>query len=131
MKLNRLIAVSIVGFSLLTTSTSAFACDHESGSSWSFFGWCHHDNHDNDHNHDCDHDKDKGGKDCPATAAAPPPEPTSSAYDRSKGIALNSLDTQCSSEPHDDPLRRVILFAPNRLPLNLLSFRPLSVVEGG
>ncbi len=29
MKLNRLIAVSIVGFSLLTTSTSAFACDHD------------------------------------------------------------------------------------------------------
>jgi hypothetical protein len=78
MKLNRLIAVSIVGFSLLTTSTSAFACDHESGSSWSFFGWCHHDN---DHNHDCDHDKDKGGKDCPGHGGGsshqdPPPPPT-------------------------------------------------------
>jgi hypothetical protein len=58
MKLNRLIAVSIVGFSLLTTSSSAFACDHEGGGSPSYFGWCHRD-------HDCDHDKDKGGHDCP------------------------------------------------------------------
>ncbi|WP_433968074.1 hypothetical protein [Tunturiibacter gelidiferens] len=58
MKLNRLIAVSIVGFSLLTTSSSAFACDHDhdSGSSWSWFGWCHH-----DHDHDHDHEHDGGG----------------------------------------------------------------------
>jgi hypothetical protein len=80
MKLNRLIAVSIVGFSLFTTSTSAFACDHESGGgSSSWFGWCHHDN---DHNHDCDHDKNKGGgQDCPghgggSSTQNPPPPPT-------------------------------------------------------
>ena len=54
MKLNRLIAASIVGFSMLSASTSAFACDHDhdsGGSSWSWFGWCHH-----------DHDHDGGGK---------------------------------------------------------------------
>jgi hypothetical protein len=63
MKLNRLIAVSIVGFSLITTSTSAFACEHESHS-WSFFGWCSHDDKDKDHK-DCDHDRNSGGgRDC-------------------------------------------------------------------
>jgi hypothetical protein len=62
MKLNRLIAVSIVGFSLLTTTTSAFACDHDSHS-WSFFGWCSHDDKDKDHK-DCDHDRNSGGHDC-------------------------------------------------------------------
>jgi len=63
MKLNRLIAVSIVGFSLITTSTSAFACDHEKDShSWSFFGWCTHDDKDKDK--DCDHHHHDGGGDC-------------------------------------------------------------------
>ena len=81
MKLNRLIAVSIVGFSLLTTSTSAFACEHDSHS-WSFFGICshafsHHD-HDCDHNgnggggnnnggHDCERGKGRGDGNCPVT----------------------------------------------------------------
>jgi uncharacterized membrane protein YgcG len=77
MKLNRLIAASIVGISLLTTSTSAFACEHESHS-WSWFGWCSHtdkdrekdkdcDHHDRDHDrdrdrgHDCDHGGSTGG----------------------------------------------------------------------
>lgn len=62
MKLNRLIAVSIVGFSLLTTSSSAFACDHDSGSSGSWFGWCHHDH---DHDHDGGGDKGGNGGNCP------------------------------------------------------------------
>jgi uncharacterized membrane protein YgcG len=61
MKLNRLIAASIVGFSLLTTSTSAFACEHDSHS-WSFFGICSHsfNHHDND-DHDRDHNRDHNG----------------------------------------------------------------------
>ena len=62
MKLNRLFAASIVAISLLTTSTSAFACDHDSHS-WSFFGWCNHDDKDKDCDHkdkDCDHDRNKG-----------------------------------------------------------------------
>lgn len=63
MKLNRLIAVSIVGFSLLTTSTSAFACEHDSHS-WSWFGFCNHTDKDKDKDKDCDHDHNKGGHDC-------------------------------------------------------------------
>jgi len=60
MKLNRLIAASIVGISLLAPSTSAFACDHDSHSSWSWFGFCNH----TDHDRDCDHDRNSGGHDC-------------------------------------------------------------------
>jgi hypothetical protein len=66
MKLNRLIAVTIVGISLLTTSTSAFASEHNS---WSWFGLCSHTDRekekDCDHNrdHERDHDRD-GGHDC-------------------------------------------------------------------
>jgi uncharacterized membrane protein YgcG len=71
MKLNRLIVATVVGISLLAPSTSAFACEHDSHS-WSFFGWCNHDekdkdkdcdhkdrdcdHHDRDRGHDCDHD---------------------------------------------------------------------------
>jgi len=57
MKLNRLIAASVVGFSLLTTSTSAFACEHESHS-WSWFGWCNHSDKDKDNDKDPDHERD-------------------------------------------------------------------------
>ena len=60
MKLNRLIAASIVGISLLAPSTSAFACDHDGHSSWSWFGLCNH----TDHDRDCDHDRNSGGQDC-------------------------------------------------------------------
>jgi hypothetical protein len=66
MKLNRLIAVTIVGISLLTTSTSAFASEHNS---WSWFGLCSHTDRekekDCDHNrdHERDHDRD-AGHDC-------------------------------------------------------------------
>ena len=63
MKLNRLLAVSIVGMSLLTTSTSAFACEHDSHS-WSFFGFCNHTDKDKDKDRDCDHDRNKGGHEC-------------------------------------------------------------------
>ena len=59
MKLNRLIAASIVGVSLLATSTPAFACDHDSHS-WSRFGFCNHTDHDKDKDKDCDHDRNKG-----------------------------------------------------------------------
>jgi hypothetical protein len=62
MKLNRLIAVSVVGISLLSTSSSAFACEHDSHS-WSFFGWCSHTDKDKDCDHkdrDCDHDRNRG-----------------------------------------------------------------------
>jgi uncharacterized membrane protein YgcG len=65
MKLTRLIAASIVGISLLAPATSAFACDHDSHS-WSWFGWCSHDDKDKDCDHkdkDCDHNKN-GGHDC-------------------------------------------------------------------
>jgi hypothetical protein len=66
MKLNRLIAVTIVGISLLATSTSAFASEHNS---WSWFGLCSHTDrekekdcgHNRDHERDHDHD---GGHDC-------------------------------------------------------------------
>jgi uncharacterized membrane protein YgcG len=66
MKLNRLIAASVVGFSLLTASTSAFACDHDSGRSWSFFGFCNHNDRDKDKDRDkdCNHDRNNGGHDC-------------------------------------------------------------------
>jgi uncharacterized membrane protein YgcG len=60
MKLNRLIAASVVGFSLLTTSTSAFACEHDSHS-WSFFGICSHSFNHHDGDHDRDHDRDHNG----------------------------------------------------------------------
>jgi hypothetical protein len=64
MKLNRLIAASIVGISLLAPSTSAFACEHDSHS-WSFFGWCSHSDKDKDCDHkDCDHGGNNGGHDC-------------------------------------------------------------------
>ena len=64
MKLNRLIAASIVGISLLAPSTSAFACEHDSHS-WSFFGWCSHSDKDKDCDHkDCDHGGNSGGHDC-------------------------------------------------------------------
>jgi hypothetical protein len=59
MKLNRLIAATVVGISLLAPSTSAFACEHESHS-WSWFGWCNHSDTDKEHDRDCDHDRDKG-----------------------------------------------------------------------
>src|ERR1700677_1668866 len=68
MKLNRLIAVSIVGFSMLSASTSAFACDHDhdsGGSSWSWFGCCHHDN-----GHDGASDKGGSGRNCPGQGGA-------------------------------------------------------------
>jgi uncharacterized membrane protein YgcG len=70
MKLNRLIAVSIVAISLLTTSTSAFASEHNS---WSWFGLCSHTDRekdkdcDHERNHERDHDRDHdhdGGHDC-------------------------------------------------------------------
>ena len=64
MKLNRLIAASIVGISLLAPSTSAFACDHDGHSSWSWFGFCNHTDHDKDKDKDCDHDRNNGGHDC-------------------------------------------------------------------
>jgi hypothetical protein len=66
MKLNRLIAASIVGISLLTTSTSAFACEHDSHS-WSWFGFCNHsdkdkdNDKDNDKGHDCNHGGSSSG----------------------------------------------------------------------
>src|SRR5271156_880017 len=66
MKLNRLIAASVVGISLLTTSTSAFACEHDSHS-WSWFGFCNHSDKDkdndknNDKGHDCSHGGSSGG----------------------------------------------------------------------
>jgi hypothetical protein len=64
MKLNRLIAASIVGISLLAPSTSAFACEHDSHS-WSFFGWCSHSDKDKDCDHkDCDNGGNSGGHDC-------------------------------------------------------------------
>jgi hypothetical protein len=82
MKLNRLIAVSIVGCSLLTTSTSAFACEHDSHS-WSFFGWCSHNDRekDKDCDHDRGHDRDKGhdcnggGHSTPTPPSTPPVGP--------------------------------------------------------
>jgi hypothetical protein len=66
MKLNRLIAVTIVGISLLTTSTSAFASERNS---WSWFGLCSHTDRekekDSDHNRDHNRDRDRnGGHDC-------------------------------------------------------------------
>ena len=64
MKLHRLIAASVVGFSLLTASTSAFACDHDSGRTWSFFGFCNHNDKDKDKDKDCNHDRNSGGHDC-------------------------------------------------------------------
>jgi uncharacterized membrane protein YgcG len=66
MKLNRLIAVTIVGISLLTTSTSAFASEHNS---WSWFGLCSHTDRekekdcDRNRDHERDHDRD-AGHDC-------------------------------------------------------------------
>lgn len=82
MKLNQLLTASVLGFSLITTS-SAFACEHSSGGNssshqdnhWSFFDWCHHaisDSHrECDHDgqntgngNNCDHGKGNGGGYC-------------------------------------------------------------------
>jgi hypothetical protein len=52
----------LFGFSLLTTSTSAFACEHENHS-WTWFGWCNHSDKDKDKGRDCDHDRDRD-RDC-------------------------------------------------------------------
>jgi hypothetical protein len=87
MKLNRLIAASVVGFSLLATSPAAFATDHGS-SSLSLFGVGNHT--DTDHaskrqsdmngqntgtGRNCDQGKGNGGGYCPATSPQNPPPP--------------------------------------------------------
>jgi hypothetical protein len=87
MKLNRIIAVSAVGFSLLTISPAAFATE-QSSSSWSLFSVGNHT--DTDHaskrqsdmngqntgtGRNCDHGKGNGGGYCPAPSPQNPPPP--------------------------------------------------------
>jgi hypothetical protein len=87
MKLNRLIAASVVGFSLLATATAAFATEHDS-SLLSLFGVGNHT--DTDHaskrqsdmngqntgtGRNCDHGKGNGGGFCAASPQNPPPPP--------------------------------------------------------
>jgi hypothetical protein len=90
MKLNRLIAMSAVGISLLTTSTSAFAAEN-SGPSFSLFSIFTHpdtdkvskrqsdmNGQDTGRGRNCDHGKGNGGGYCgtsPQTPTPPPPPP--------------------------------------------------------
>jgi hypothetical protein len=79
-KLNQVLTASVLGFSLITTS-SAFACEHSSGSTgheeshWSFLGWCHNlvaeshrecdqNGQDSGRGNNCDHGKGNGGGYC-------------------------------------------------------------------
>src|SRR5258708_10306811 len=79
MKLNRMLSVSVLGFSLITTS--AFACEHSSnsrsgeGTSWSLTGWfhnlvaeshreCDQNGQDSGRGNNCDHGRGNGGGYC-------------------------------------------------------------------
>jgi hypothetical protein len=85
MKLNRLIAASVVGISLLTLSSPSFAAANDSHS---LFGSVNHTDTDkaskrqsdmNGQNtgigRNCDHGKGNGGGYCPASPQNPPPPP--------------------------------------------------------
>ena len=87
MKLNRLIAASVVGISLLTLSSPSFAAANDSHS-WSLFGSVNHTDTDkaskrqsdmNGQNtgigRNCDHGKGNGGGYCPTSPQNPPPPP--------------------------------------------------------
>jgi hypothetical protein len=86
MKLNRLIAASVVGISLLTTSTSVFA--ENNGSSYSLFGIFTHpdtdkaskrqsdmNGQDTGRGRNCDNGKGNGGGYCGTSTQTPPPPP--------------------------------------------------------
>lgn len=88
MKLNRLIAVSAVGISLLTTPSSVFASGPDSSSPCLLF--CVGNHTDTDHapnrqsdmngqntgiGRNCDHGKGNGGGYCPAPSPQNPPPP--------------------------------------------------------
>jgi hypothetical protein len=75
MKLNRLIAASVVGISLLTTSTSVFA--ENNGSSYSLFGIFTHPDTDKASKRQSDmNGQDTGrGRNCGTSTQTPPPPP--------------------------------------------------------